>query len=325
VSVDVAAGLRAAIKARAEGALEEAVRIAQGLREAAVLAGPVMAAQTSIVEGEAALELGEAEVAAELFAAAASMVDDVATADGRTVRAYARRKLAAAHLARGRYDDASGILRAELQWASQLFGAGSEQAADVHNDLGIVLKARGEYAEARSHYEAVLATGPTGEEYAAVCHNLGGIHLALGDPHTALDWARRGIATRAELGGGHKLVLDQAALAPILVALGEYDEAGQVLENVLAAHRARYGPEHYEVAVALHNLGGLLARQERYSEAYEQFQRCLEMKERVLGPRHPQLRTTLLNLAIVAELLGDSDTATRVRARVLALEHGFFS
>jgi hypothetical protein len=97
-------------------------------------------------------------------------------------------------------------------------------------------------------------------------------------------------------GDGQARTLDLAALPPILIALGEYDEARAVLDEVLARHLARYGPIHHEVAVAQHNLGGLLARQGLWAQAYAEIQRGPETKEAVFGPSHPALVPTLRNL-----------------------------
>jgi len=185
----------------------------------------------------------------------------------------------------------------------------------VHNDLGVLMKARGEFPAALVHYEAVRATDPQGEVLAVLCHNLGGIHYSLGALQAALGWARRGIEVRSALGDGPALTLDLAALTPILIALGEYDEARAVLDEVLAKHLARYGPIHHEVAVARHNLGGLLARQGLWAQAYAEIQLALAIKEAVFGPSHPQLVSTLRNLAVVAAELGDESAARAAATR----------
>jgi tetratricopeptide (TPR) repeat protein len=310
-----AAGLREAIAARSRGEFARAAELLAQLRPAAEADGPVMAAQVSIVDGEVALETGRVDDAAQLFTEAVDMLAGDGSPEAVTVRAYATRKLATAWQAAGRYDDALQQLRDALATAVHDFGESSVEAADVHNDLGVLMKARGDFTAALAHYEAVQATDPQGEELAVLCHNLGGIHYALGAPQVAVGWARRGIELRSALGDGPALTLDLAALAPILIALDEYDEARAVLDDVLAKHLDRYGPIHHEVAVAQHNLGGLLARQGLWAQAYAEIQRALATKEAVFGPSHPQLVSTLRNLAVVAAELGDQEAARNASIR----------
>jgi tetratricopeptide (TPR) repeat protein len=313
--MSTAAGLRDAIAAMSRGEFALAARLLAELRPAATADGPVMTAQVSIVEGEVALETGRVDASGQLLTEAVDMLAGDDSPEAVTVRAYAIRKLATAWQAAGRYDDALELLRDALATAVQDFGEYSAEAADVHNDLGVLMKARGDYPAALAHYEVVRATDPHGEALAVLCHNLGGIHYSLGDPQTALGWARRGIEVRSALSDGPALTLDLAALAPILIALGEYDEARAVLDEVLVKHLARYGPIHYEVAVAQHNLGGLLARQGLWAQAYAEIQRALATKEAVFGPSHPQLVSTLRNLAVVAAELGEESAARLAAAR----------
>ena len=66
-----------------------------------------------------------------------------------------------------------------------------------------------------------------------------------------------------------------------------------------------HGPDHYEVAVVWHNLGGIEAAQGHQKAAINAYKRALEIKEAVLGPQHPEVRIlgnmlTALNSADVA-------------------------
>ena len=92
------------------------------------------------------------------------------------------------------------------------------------NNLGVLRKAQGRYAEAAAIYRRALAlVSPRDREsLATLAHNLGGIehargHFARAEPH-----ARRSVRLRtALLGPDHPAVAaDQAALAAIIEATG---------------------------------------------------------------------------------------------------------
>ena len=103
------------------------------------------------------------------------------------------------------------------------------------------------------------ALGPEHPEVAAVWHNLGGIRHASGDLATAERFARHGLTIRLAALGDDDLAVaaDRAALAPIVDGLGRHDEADTLIRQALAVFVAQLGAEHYEVAVALHNLAAV--------------------------------------------------------------------
>ncbi|MFI6318879.1 tetratricopeptide repeat protein [Nonomuraea sp. NPDC050556] len=196
-----------------------------------------------------------------------------------------------AHRAAGRYGEAERELRLALDGA-----AGAERVA-VLNELGMTLKYAGRPAEAASAYREALALG--GPHAADLLHNLGGAAHAAGDHATALRHAREGLDLRVRSEGEDSIAvaLDRAALAAILIDLGQPAEAASILTAVLAAYR-RAG-EHHETAVTLHNLGAALYAMGDRDRARIALREALETKEAVLGPDHPELAVTLYNLARV--------------------------
>lgn len=57
-----------------------------------------------------------------------------------------------------------------------------------------------------------------------------------------------------------------------------------------------YGPEHYEVAAALHNFAAVLDVRGRVAEAEQHYRRAAAIKERLLGGASPDLALTYNNL-----------------------------
>jgi hypothetical protein len=54
-----------------------------------------------------------------------------------------------------------------------------------------------------------------------------------------------------------------------------------------------------EIAYTLANLAACLSLQGRHAEAEPIMLRALEMQKRFFGPRHPEVRLTQLNLAVI--------------------------
>jgi Tfp pilus assembly protein PilF len=88
------------------------------------------------------------------------------------------------------------------------------------------------------------------------------------------------------------------------------------------------GAQHYEVSVALTNLGALEAGQHQWEQARDHLSRAAEIKRATFGPDSPELVRTLANLAFVVEQAGDvaqarhlAGEAARIAQATLPLPH----
>jgi tetratricopeptide (TPR) repeat protein len=204
----------------------------------------------------------------------------------------------------GDYPAAAGHLRSAMAEAEDVLGADAVDLVAALNELGMVGKYAGTFAEADQVYHRALricgahgiVDGPNG---AAILHNLGGLAHARGDARSAEAWAREGIAIRSRLPHADPagLLRDRAALAAILIDLGQLDEARAILADVLRLGLAAASSHDREVAVALHNLGSAQFREGRFAEAAGTLRRAYDIKRALLGRRHPDLAITLYNLA----------------------------
>ena len=75
----------------------------------------------------------------------------------------------------------------------------------------------------------------------------------------------------------------------------------------------------YEIAVNLNNLAALYNRTGRAAEAEPLYARALALKEKLLGPEHPDVAVTLNNLAVLLKALGRRDEAAEAYRRALAI------
>ncbi|MEU8238173.1 tetratricopeptide repeat protein [Actinoplanes missouriensis] len=224
----------------------------------------------------------------------------------------------------GRYTESAALLTPLISRVDRECGARSAAAARVRNAYGLLLKATGRYAEAKSSYlEALDILSSCGSspavvvDRAAVHHNLAGIGFVLGEIEEAIGWGSRGLELRRTVAGpdDFDLLCDEGNLAPILIAAGELDRAERMLAHVHDQFVARLGADDYEVAVVLTNLGVLAARRGDRAAALARLGEAIRIKTDRLGPEHPELIRTLINIAVVAEDAGEAERAGEAVAR----------
>lgn len=103
-------------------------------------------------------------------------------------------------------------------------------------------------------------------------------------------------------------------------ALAAYGEARRFYEQVVAIAERFIGPEHFETAVGLSNLGGLLREMGDLDAARALNERAVKISEATAGPDHPNTAMSLNNLAIVLKVQGDFEAAQRLYERALAID-----
>jgi tetratricopeptide (TPR) repeat protein len=140
------------------------------------------------------------------------------------LRVRARTALAGIDRTLGAYNAADRGYRTALAEIKRRFGPRDRYIAGVLNDLGVLRKAQGRYAEALAFYRRALPLVPRGDRHAlaTLAHNLGGIEHARGNFARAEPHARRSVQLRTALvGADHPAVAaDVAALAAIVEARG---------------------------------------------------------------------------------------------------------
>ncbi len=77
-------------------------------------------------------------------------------------------------------------------------------------------------------------------------------------------------------------------------------------------HRGLFGDDHPEVARVLDNLGVLMGVQARFGESRQLFEEGLDIRRRYLGPEHQSTLTSMNNLAVLADRMGDLQESARL-------------
>lgn len=115
-------------------------------------------------------------------------------------------------------------------------------------------------------------------------------------------------------------------LAELLLKAGWYvfmqsqSEQGALLcQRALRLLEELLGPDHLQVATALHCLAMLAWVRGEYERAVPLCQRALQIREQGLGPEHPQVAFTLLVLALLALERGQLEQAERLFQRSLSI------
>nr|WP_163017311.1 tetratricopeptide repeat protein [Streptomyces chartreusis] len=204
----------------------------------------------------------------------------------------------------GDYQKAEEQLSSLYELACRVFGKRSLEVAYAANEWGVLGKYTGQFVRSNSLYQQALdiytlRRGENNDSVATVCHNIGGLYHAQGDPGAGKRWGERAVRIRIRLhGDAHPLVAsDRAAFAALLSSCNLLEEAEEQLRLALSVFEECNGPDSYDVASALHNIAALAHKRGFHAEAIEGYNRSLRIKEDVLGNDHPDLASTLTCLA----------------------------
>lgn len=204
------------------------------------------------------------------------------------------------HYAKREYEKAEQVLRLVLE--------ADDRFADVHDMLGVIAHAGGNFASAEHHFERALAINPNYTEAAlnlAVTYNDRGRYEKAKEVYA-------GIKARKQ--GSSVLSLEPFArgkLANMHADLGQaYAEAGLLHEAIMEYENAVQLCPHF--ADLRTKLGQLFRNCQEFDKAKEQYEAALVERPGFV-PAHMQLGMTLL-------ALGDSTGAGEHWRRVLELE-----
>ena len=213
-----------------------------------------------------------------------------------------------------------------LRESIRRFGARDLDTGAVLNDLGVLRKYQGRFAEAAAFYRRARAiversTERRGHAAATLYHNLGGLEHSRGRHARGEPYARRSVDLRtALLGAQHPMVAaDVAALAALVEGQGRLAEAARLYQRALRIFRRQLGAGSGEVAVNLCALGGVRQAQGRLADGEELIRAALSTQEKLIGRAHPETAMTANNLGILLAARGRAGEARALCQRALAI------
>jgi Tfp pilus assembly protein PilF len=206
----------------------------------------------------------------------------------------------------------------------------SNKTARLFNDVGLYLKNRAEYAEAKRMYERALtineaAYGPNRPEVAINLNNLGLLMIDQGDLAGAKALLERALAIgEATLGPNHpKVAIRLDNLSKVISAQGDFAGAKALLERALTIDEAALGPNHPNVAIHCNNLGNVLREQGNVAGAKAHYERALAIGEAAFGSNHPEVAIFAANFGRLLQDQGDLAGAKTLFERSLQIFREF--
>jgi serine/threonine-protein kinase len=211
--------------------------------------------------------------------------------------------LATVHQARGAFEDAERFFRESVERTEEQVGAQHLDLAYRLNDLAVLLKDKGDRAEAERLQRRVLemkrrlvgndlATASTLNNLAVLLADRGELTEAEGLYREALE------IRRTKLGADHLLVIN--TLNNLLVLLRQredLDAAEPLAREVLAVRRRVQGEDHPDVSVAMYNLAAILRTRGSHDEAEPLFREAIDRTIAVKGREHPEVASMRSGLA----------------------------
>jgi tetratricopeptide (TPR) repeat protein len=322
---DAAAAIDAGDYARAQTLLQQALDADLVAEKRALEA----ANQRYLTAAKTKADLGQLERAQLHYAAAAQ--DYQAAADFVP---------ASAPLIRADYLDALGIVAAEagdlplarralseaLGIREKARGPDDASLGSTLNNLALVERTQGHFAEAEPLYKRALAIGertlgPDHPDVASRLSNLADLYAILGRTNEAETLSRRALAIGETALGPEdpKVAVFLNNLGSAYLIQGRMAEAEPLLRRALAIDEKRLGGGEPVIATDLNSLAQLCAAQGRVAEAEPLYDRALAIDEHTLGAEHPAVARDLNNLAELYRMHGRAAEADPLYRRALAI------
>ncbi|MCP5197002.1 MAG: tetratricopeptide repeat protein [Gammaproteobacteria bacterium] len=145
----------------------------------------------------------------------------------------------------------------------------------------------------------------------------GQLYDDLGNLSAALDAFEQALEIFQELDDQRQTMLTQRLIADVVATRGNTEEARQRYEAILQQFEALEDVQ--EQAATLVKIANMYRLQGRYAEAEPLYQRALAIRERALGPDHPDVAHSLHGLAVLYHQQGRYAEAEPLYQRALAI------
>lgn len=249
-----------------------------------------------------------AEIARQALARAREEGDAINAAEALHNLAAAQRNL-------GRYDQA----RDYAQQSVDAYAAAGDRRGEAqgYNTLGLIDSDRGEYARALENHQKALAIREAINDRQGLAYsynNLGNMYRNVQDYARALEHHEKALAIKKELRDFSSLAFSYANIGTVYSTMGDIDKA---LASMREALRIRQELKEERYVASTYNAMGLVLDDHDPAAALVEFQRALEIRER-LGDKRGTAGT-LANIGDVQRRLDRPDLAVPALTRALAI------
>ena len=190
--------------------------------------------------------------------------------------------------------------------------ASDTEISRLQNELSLVLRSLGNYAEAKALLEKATRSAEAnfGENHPTTANsysNLATVLQDLGDLSGAKKLIEKVvISNEANLGKSHsRTAISYSILGLVLQGLGDYAGARVLLEKATRSDEANFGENHPTTAIRYSNLATVLQDLGDYAGAKALLEKAVHSDEANFGENHPTTAVGYSNLALVLKDLGD--------------------
>ena len=208
---------------------------------------------------------------------------------------------------------------------------------NIHNSiynfdtLGHVCYSHSEYVSAMNFFSVALKlledntirTEPNhARRFASILHNMGVLHMSLGDYQQAKECYERALPIQVNvLGPDHVDVARMYEnMGNLHRNLGDYQQAKEYYERARSIRLNKLGPDHVDVAMTYLNMGNLHRNLGDNQQAKKYYERGLSILLKTLGPDHAYVARSYNNIGLVHLNLGDTQRAKEYYERALSVQ-----
>ena len=217
------------------------------------------------------------------------------------------------------------------------FGLIKNTILNIHNSiynfdtLGHVCYSHSEYVSAMNFFSVALKlledntirTEPNhAQRFAGILHNMGVLHMYLGDYQQAKECYERALPIQLNmLGPDHVYVARMYEnMGNLHRNLGDYQQAKEYYERARSIRLNKLGPDHADVAMTYLNMGNLHRNLGDNQQAKNYYERGLSILLKTLGPDHAYVARSYNNMGIVLLNLGDTQRAKEYYERARSIQ-----
>jgi len=184
-------------------------------------------------------------------------------------------------------------------------------------------RSKDQLTAAKSIYEGLAALETNERRLADCLAHLGEVAGLLAEYEKSLEYNLKVLELRRKLDGDSApgVAASLHGIGRVYARMQKSAEALDYFRQSLAIRRRAFGEdeEGAEVAALLSNTGVAQCERGEYREALESYERSLRIREKVLGPEHPQVGICLSNIGDLYRRMGDLDRALEFVRRAMAV------
>ena len=224
------------------------------------------------------------------------------------------------------HDKAEPLLQQALALGRRTFGDQHERVAQSLNDMGVLLREKGDGAAAQPLLEEALAMrrrvlGTEHKDVAVTLVELARVHTDRGEGARAEPLLKESLAIRRKtLGEEHReTAVSLSELGLLVWSRGDSAAAEPLFRSSLDISRKQLGGEHPNVSTAMNNLALVRMDRRDFAGAETLFSEALTIRRKVMGAKHTSLPITLNNLGHALREQGKHDEAAAAMNEALEI------